>query len=439
MTDQNTLEELMDPLEAIPRDELVTLQEERLLEAVRSAYEHSDFIRQHWQNAGVHPRDIRSIDDYVERAPFIEKDSLRDYRDKQGTHNRSLFWCDLPDQYGWATTSGTTGDPTGAPLARAGRPVDRSLYSSGFMRHFWAAGARPGDLATMFFFTFRGPVWVDMQRTGAVPIFFDHNPAELARMCRTSLELRPRTLYLLSTPLILGLETLEATKEFDLKDVFGSYAGVSYGGEPLGGRARGLIDRWGIALFMHTAVGDVTTAFECGQHDGCHVPEDDVFVEHLVPDSTDTVAEGDSGELVVTALDTSIPLLRYRSDDIVRSVTAPCACGRTGRRIWTLGRKGDELVVDGKSVLPLDIWAVIEGIEDTSSALFQIVRTQRQMDRLQLRVGYRPTAKPLAQLRTQVIDAIHSSVGIEPEVELVANEELLKLGPPHKIPRVVKG
>ena len=91
------------------------------------------------------------------------------------------------------------------------------------------------------------------------------------------------------------------------------------------------------------------------------------------------------------------------------------------------------------SVMPGDVWAAIEGVPETSAALFQIVRTQREMDRLRIRVGYATDGpKGLDDVRTRVHDAVQAAVGVEPDVELVANEVLLRQGPPHKIPRVAK-
>ena len=48
-----------------------------LLEMIPYAYERSPLIRETWEAARVHPRDIRSLDDFRERVPFIDKDAVR--------------------------------------------------------------------------------------------------------------------------------------------------------------------------------------------------------------------------------------------------------------------------------------------------------------------------------------------------------------------------
>ena len=218
-----------------------------------------------------------------------------------------------------------------------------------------------------------------------------------------------------------------------------SYHGIVHGGEPLGTRSRKLLDDWGVAGFEHTAVGDASAATECREHDGCHFWEDGVLVEHLEPDGTATVADGERGELVVTALDNrTMPLVRFRSDDLVEMTRERCGCGRTHGRIKTAGRKGDEVIIDGQSVLPLDVWEAVEGFDETAMGLFQIIRTDAQMDELRLRVGHDGTTTRPSELCDRLAEAVGAATGVVPKIELVPNDDLLRLGPPHKIPRVAK-
>src|SRR5437660_6642445 len=88
-----------------------------------------------------------------------------------------------------------------------------------------------------------------------------------------------------------------------------------------------------------------------------HGWEDTVLIEGIDPEARDhrdaaAVTDDDARcELVATALTNRVaPLVRYRSDDIVRITRTPCPCGRTHARIRTVGRKGDEVVVAGRSV-----------------------------------------------------------------------------------------
>jgi phenylacetate-CoA ligase len=427
-------------IECMPRVDLEARRDERLLgDLVPWAYERSALIRETWDAAGVAPDDVTSIDDFRARAPFIDKDAIRAFRDRHDDPYGGLLCLDPSDAKlknvfsAIFSTSGTTGDPTPAPYAGRG--------PSFLVREFWELGCRPGDRFLHCLFTFRGPGIHDTVRgIGATPVFVDHQPEDVPQLFRFSRELRPTGWYTLSGPLVMMIEAAAAELGEDLEETFRSYSGVVFAGEPIGPRARARVESWGLKLFVQTSLGDVGAATECHEHDGCHYWEDTAFIEHLEPDGVRAAADGQRGELVSTTLiDKIAPLVRYRSEDIVRRTTEPCACGRTHGRIWPLGRKGDEVVVDGVSVLPGDVWAAVEGVPETAAGLFQVIRTRREVDVLRLRVGYATErARPLADVRTQVTDAVHAAVGVAPEIELVEHDVLLRQGPPHKIPRVAR-
>jgi phenylacetate-CoA ligase len=293
---------------------------------------------------------------------------------------------------------------------------------------------RPGDYVALVLFTFRGPTYGLFQHSlGTTPILFDFDPDEMTRFCELSLEFRPTAVYNFGSLLINAVKEACDRGGFDPRDVFSSFKGVTFAGEPLSPRARRLAESWGIELYEHGNVGDVTGSFECPEHDGLHYWEDTVLVEGVDPD-------GDRCELVATSLQNSIaPLIRFRSDDIVRLTTEPCGCGRTHGRMWPIGRRGDEIVVAGRSVLPIDVWEAVETVDACALGLFQVIRTAREVDRLRLRVGYGPDwATRVAKVHDDVVGAVNGAIGIDPEVEMVPNGELLRLGPPHKIPRVTK-
>jgi phenylacetate-CoA ligase len=427
-------------IEAMPRDEIERLQAERLLgDIVPWAYARSGLIRETWDAVGITPADIQSLDDFYEKVPFIDKDAIRSYRDRHDDPYGGLLCLDPADPNlrgvfsAIFSTSGTTGDPTPVPYAGRGPSM--------LVREFWEMGARPGDHFMHCLFTFRGPGVHDTIRgVGATPVFVDHQPEDVPQLLQWSRDFRPTAWYTMSGPLVMMIEHTAAALGTDLVDAFSSYRGVVFAGEPIGPRARAKVEGWGLELFIHTSLGDVGAATECREHDGCHFWEDCAFVETLDPQGVEPVADGARGELVSTTLvDKIAPLIRYRSDDLVRVTREPCTCGRTHGRVWPLGRKGDEVVVGGTSVLPGDVWPAIEMIDETSAALFQIVRTAREMDHLKLRVGYASEGpRGLDDLRTRVTEAVAAAIGFEPDVELVENEVLLRQGPPHKIPRVTK-
>jgi phenylacetate-CoA ligase len=421
-------------IETLSREKLKELQEFRLLGLLPYAYERSGLIRQVWDAAGVHPSEIKTLADYVAKAPFIDKDAIRDFRDANDDPCGGIRIADYSEIPHVGFTSGTTGDPTPVPNGKG------SAIEAEILREFWHIGGRPGDYVTYMMFTFRGGI----SRTsflgdaGLTPIATPHDPAILPLVIEAIEQYRPTVFYMLSTPMMMGLEAYFEKSGKDPRDVFKSIKGAVFGGEPMSPRFLALAKSWGLEIFDYTTFGDVTGAMECREHNGFHGWEDLALAECLDPNGNE-VADGEVGELVVTSLtDPWAPLIRFRTGDLVKFDRSPCPCGRTHLRFWTLGRMGDLTLVQGVSVLPRDIQGIVEQQAETKAALFQIIRPQPEMDILRLRVGYDEATGNPADLAKRLNDSVTAALKVPCEVELVPNAELLKLGPPQKIPRVTK-
>lgn len=441
----------LDPVETLPRDRLEQLQLQRLLRMLPYVYERSPLIRHNWQAAGVTPDQIRSIADFKRLAPFMDKDQSRDWRDAHGDPFGGLLCIPESEVSFIASSSGTTGDPTLFSWRWGSRdgldnrcpgldPDGTSNFWPNTPRDLWTMGVRPGDYVVMLANRVRGPVFRVVERIGAIPILLSYHPDDTQSFVEMSRRYRPAVLFTASNPFIFQLEQLEKNSGVDIAEVLSSYKAVMFAGEPMGPRNRRLLEGWGLSgrIYNQTAFGDIAVAHECPQHNGMHAHEDVALVE-LVDPQTGELIEGDGvGELCVTSLLNDVdPLVRYRSGDMVRITTEPCPCGRTGARFWTVGRSGDEVVVDGRTVLPMDVWGAVENVEECSAGLFQVIRTGRHMERLRLRVGHDGTAAT-DTVRDKLVASVREAVGLTPEIQLVPYAELLKFGPRNKIPRTAK-
>jgi phenylacetate-CoA ligase len=421
-------------IETMPRSELAALQWSRLKDLIALAYDHGGLVRAKWDEAGVKPADIKSLADFSRLVPFITKDDLRAYRDAHQDPFGGVLLREVSELRSITGTSGTTGDPT--LISR--RDLQPPLANSLFNRGYWDLGLRPGEFAVTANPTMRGSTIMPMMTFGLIPIAIDHTPLEIPRLVELSRAFRPTFLSSLSTPLLMGLEQFELDTGVDLVEVFQSYKAILWGGEPLGPRGRSMTERWKMNIFNIVSLGDATIALESSTRTGAYAWEDEVFVEHLDPATMLPAEDGSLGELVVTPLQNTVdPLIRFRSEDLVWLTREPCKTGRTHLRYMVEGRAGDQIMVAGKVLLPIKIWPTIESQPETKAGLFQIVRPPESEDFLRLRVGY-AGAPDLASLEQRLIAEIRQQLEIESRIELVPNDDLLKLGPPHKIPRIVK-
>jgi phenylacetate-CoA ligase len=440
----------LDAVETLPREQLRALQQQRLLKMLPYAYERSALLRRNWQAAGVTPADIRSIDDFKRLAPFMDKDQVRAFRDEHDDPFGGLL-CIPPEEVSFiASSSGTTGDPTlftwrwgsadGLDPHCPGLEPGTSNFWPNTPRDLWQMGVRAGDYVVMLANRIRGPVFRVLERLGTIPILLSYHPDDTHAFVEMSRRYRPAVLFTASNPFIFQLELLERDHGVDMREVLSSYKAVMFAGEPMGPRNRRLLEGWGLTgrIYNQTAFGDIAVAHECREHDGMHAHEDFALVELVDPQTGELIVGDGVGELCVTSLINDVdPLIRYRSGDMIRLTSEPCACGRSSARFWTVGRSGDEVVVDGRTVLPMDVWGAVEDVEETSAGLFQVIRSGRHMERLRMRVGY--GGEPdLHGVRAKLMASVQAAVGLEPEIELVPYSELLKIGPRNKIPRTAK-
>ncbi|MEU7550898.1 phenylacetate--CoA ligase family protein [Streptomyces sp. NPDC044571] len=415
--------EFLDPVaEALSRERLRALQEERILELVPYAYERSAFYREWWDAHGVHPRHVRSLDDFTRRIPPMTKDLVREFRERTGDPFGGLLCTDPAALTSVSSSSGTTGRPTFfAEKWDLCPPLPAAM-----LRDLWGLGLRPGDRVLSQPGTIRNLLDYAFHALGATVVCVESGPGRMAEVVEAALRYRPAFLQLTYAQ-VVELTRLAGT--YDLREAFSSLKAAAFAGVPISRRLRQTVrEEWGVELYEYTSAADTGMAWECGRHDGFHLWEDTVLAECLEPGGSAGVADGQLGELVATDLDNdTAPLIRYRSDDLVRLNRAACGCGRTHSRMWVMGRCGDETLVGGQPVTLRDVGLAVEEQPECAGGVFQIVRPQRELDALTVRVGHLGAdgAAPPADLAERLRTAVRARTGVTPVIELHTEQGLL--------------
>src|SRR6266700_5470868 len=149
-----------------------------------------------------------------------------------------------------------------------------------------------------------------------------------------------------------------------------------------------LEEAWGARCGDTAGMTEIGTImiFECShQPGGTHIIEDHFIEEVVDPATGEPVGYGEQGERVVTSFGRGImPLLRYRSADLVRKVPASrCSCGRSFDLYegGILGRVDDMKLVRGTNVYPRAVEGVVR--EFPMIEEFQLVLSRDQnLDRI---------------------------------------------------------
>lgn len=145
----------------------------------------------------------------------------------------------------------------------------------------------------------------------------------------------------------------------------------------------------GATCFDHAGATEAGAwAFDCEAQTGAiHLNEAEFIFEVIDSESGDPVAEGERGELVITNLGRAcMPVLRYRTGDLVELTSEPCPCGRSFARIrgGVVGRADDMIIVRGVNLYPSAIDNLIRGVPGISEYEVEIRRVAG-MDELSIR------------------------------------------------------
>jgi phenylacetate-CoA ligase len=185
-------------------------------------------------------------------------------------------------------------------------------------------------------------------------------------------------------------------------------------------------DNYGLSEVMGPGV-----AGECLECNGLHINEDHFLVELINPGTLQPVQPGEVGELVITTLTKeAFPVIRYRTRDLTRLITEPCACGRTNYRMTRiLGRTDDMLIIKGVNVFPTQIENVLFEIEGTEPHYRIVVERENHQDKATVLVEvvesiFFDEMKKQRQLVDKIKKRLASELGVSVDVKLVEEKTL---------------
>ncbi len=413
--------------ETMPRQERAVLQGERLRKQVERAYEGVPFYHQAFEERGVHPHDIKAIED-IERLPFTMKEDFRT------TYPYGLFAVPLSEVVRLHASSGTTGKPVVGGYTSA----DLAMWGEVMARTFAAGGVTANDIFQNFYgyglFTGGLGAHIGAEVIGATIIPMSGG---LTRRQLLLMEDLGATVIAGTPSYTLVVAEVAAEEGIDLRSRMKVSAGF-FGAEPwTEGMRREIEERFGLEAFDIYGLTEVIgpgVAAECQQHDGLHVNEDHFYPEIIDPETGAQLSDGEVGELVLTCLTReALPLLRYRTRDRVALVRESCTCGRTSVRMMRVkGRTDDMLIVRGVNVFPTQIEQVLLARPGLTSNYQILVDRQRdQLDEIEVRVEadsnlHRQGGAAIGAIQADVTEDLHQALGLHVHVLVVE---------PHHLPR----
>ena len=157
-----------------------------------------------------------------------------------------------------------------------------------------------------------------------------------------------------------------------------------------------------------------------------HIQEDQFLVECLNPETLEPVAEGEQGELVITSLNKeACPIIRYRTRDLARIESGPCACGRTTRRMSRIrGRSDDMMIIRGVNVFPTQIEEALLRVDGTAPHFMIELSRPGNLDEASIKVEIRQQdfsdkMEAMHKLRDRIGREVTAITGLHFNIELV--------------------
>ncbi len=403
--------------ETLSHEELKKLQLERLQATVKHCM-NSPFYKKRFEEIGLKPEDIKSLDD-IRKIPFTTKQDLRD------TYPFGIASVPLRQCVRLHSSSGTTGNPT--VILHTQKDLDE--WANQVARNLWMVGLRPDDVFqnSSGYGMFTGGLGFQYgaERLGMLTV-----PAAAGNSLRqikfikdfgtTAIHAVPS--YVTRLYEVMQQEGIDPRKDTKLKV-------LAIGAEPHSEEQRKRIENMmGVKAYNSFGMSEMCgpgVGFECQEQNGLHFWEDYYIVEIVNPDTLEPVPDGEIGELVLTTLcREAMPLLRYRTRDLTRVLGRTCPCGRNHIRLDRMrGRSDDMIVLRGVNIFPIQIEKILMQFKELASNYLITLTTDEDNDNMTVEVEleelFTDDYPRLLALEKEVKRRLKDEILLTPHVKLV--------------------
>ncbi|EKU46039.1 Putative phenylacetate-CoA ligase [Mycobacteroides abscessus subsp. abscessus] len=393
-------------------DELRAHQLANLKTTVTTVYEKVPHYRKAFDDLGVVPSDITSLDD-IAKLPFTNKQDLRE------NYPFGLFAVPREDVARIHASSGTTGLPTVVGYTQN----DLDVWSGLIKHSILGAGGRPGQMLhnAYGYGLFTGGLGVHgAERHGftVVPI----SGGQTERQVQLIQDFQPDIIT--ATPTYL-LTILDEFHKQGIDPTSTSLKVAICGAEPWTDEMRREIERSfaidAVDIYGLSEVMGPGVACESAEtKDGPTIWEDHFYPEIVDPFTGEVLPDGEEGELVFTSLTKeALPIIRYRTHDLASLL--PGTAHPNFRRISRItGRSDDLIIIRGVNVYPANVESVLFEFEHLSPH-FQLVLTRPgRMDEVTVEVECREgvDAAQREGLGVRVASRIKERLGVSSTVDV---------------------
>lgn len=402
-------------------EEIKSFQEKLLRKQLNYLKNHSPYYSELFQNHQIEIGEIQTLEDLT-RIPVTTKDDLQRYNDE--------FLCiDKRRIADFVTTSGTSGDPVWVALSD--KDLNRLAYNEELS--YQCAGLTKDSIIQL-------TTTIDRRFMAGLAYFLGARKAGIG-MVRvgsgvpelqwdTIKKVKPDTLICVPSFLLKMMEYAEEN-EIDYRN--SGVQKVICIGEPLRNQdftentlAKRITGRWDVKLFSTYASTEMATAFtECEYGMGGHLHPELIIAEFLDENNL-PVGTGEAGELTISTLGVeAMPLLRYKTGDIVQPHLQKCNCGRTTLRLGPLlGRKQQMIKYKGTSLYPPSLVDLLNDFTEVEHHVIEVFSNDLNEDEIHVKIFSRSESE---DLHDKIKDRFRSKVRVSPKIIFVSEQEIIRI------------
>ena len=401
--------------------EIKIFQEQQLLKALEYVSENSPFYKKLFQDHQIEISEIKTLED-LQQLPVTTKEDLQQFNDD--------FLC-VPQNkiIDYATTSGTLGDPVTFGMTDA--DLERLAYNEAIS--FDCAGIAAGDVVQLM-------TTIDRRFMAGLAYFLGLRKMKVGVIrvgagipeLQWDSILKYKPTHLITVPSFL-LKLIEYAEAHGIDYNNSGIKGAICIGESLRNQdfsentlAKKISAKWNIKLFSTYASTEMSTAFtECEFANGGHHHPELIIVEAL-DDNNQPVKNGEAGELTFTTLGIeAMPLVRFKTGDIVKLHAEPCACGRNTLRVGpVIGRKKQMIKYKGTTLYPPAMTDVLTGFGNIESHIIEIYTNDLGTDEIVIKLAVKEESE---QFLHDIKDHFRAKLRVTPKIIFTSTEILNQL------------
>ncbi|WP_241462386.1 phenylacetate--CoA ligase family protein [Sphingobacterium deserti] len=401
--------------------EIKAYQEELLRRQLHYLNEKSPYYQALFAMHGIEVSRIQTLED-LSRIPTTSKDDIQQ-------HNDQFFCVDASEVIDYCSTSGTLGRPVSFGLTE--HDLERLAYNES--RSFRTIGIQKGDIVQLMTTMDRRfmaglAYFLGLRKLGAGILRVGSGVPQM--QWDSILQYKPR--FLIAVPSFL-LKMIEYAEQHGIDYRNSSVERVLCIGESLRDQhlqdtvlTKRIQEKWPIQLHSTYASTEMGAAFtECEFFQGGHVHEDLIITE-VLDEFENPVPDGESGELVITTLGIQgVPLLRFKTGDVVKRYSEPCGCGRNTYRIGPVeGRKQHMVKYKGTTLYPPAMHDLLAGFPQIEQHVIEILGNDIGTDEI---VVYISAKNQSEELLSDIKDHFRAKLRVTPRIEWRGAEELQKI------------